>query len=118
LSRSSKVSSKHNIAAGRLRFTDSYEEAADFADVHFITVGTPQNMRDCGADLSFVDAAIDELGPHLRQPTLIAGKSTVPVGTAQRLADRVRSIAPAGEDVELAWKSSRENSAGTVLTDA
>jgi UDPglucose 6-dehydrogenase len=94
---------KRNIAAGRLRFTDSYEEAADFADVHFITVGTPQNMRDCGADLSFVDAAIDELGPHLRKPTLIVGKSTVPVGTAQRLADRVRRIASAGEDVELAW---------------
>ena len=55
------------------------------------------------ADLSFVEAAIDELGPHLNRPALIAGKSTVPVGTAQRLAERVRRIAPAGSNIETAW---------------
>jgi UDPglucose 6-dehydrogenase len=93
---------RKNLSAGRLRFTDSYEEAADFADVHFLTVGTPQHERDFRADLSFVEAAIDELGPHLNRPTLITGKSTVPVGTAQRLAERVRRIAPAGKNVEIA----------------
>jgi UDPglucose 6-dehydrogenase len=94
---------RNNLSAGRLRFTDSYEEAADFADVHFLTVGTPQHDRDFRADLSFVEAAIDELGPHLNRPALIAGKSTVPVGTAQRLAERVRRIAPAGSNIETAW---------------
>jgi UDPglucose 6-dehydrogenase len=92
-----------SLSQGRLRFTESYEEAAEFADVHFVTVGTPQNQRDLGADLSFVNAAIDALAPHLNRPTLIAGKSTVPVGTARKVAERVRSIAPGGESVELAW---------------
>jgi UDPglucose 6-dehydrogenase len=87
----------------RLRFTESYEEAADFADVHFLAVGTPQSKRGTGADLSYVDAAIDALSPHLVRPTLIVGKSTVPVGTGQRLAERARGIAPAGDGIELAW---------------
>ena len=91
------------LAAGRLRFTESYTEAAEFADVHFLVVGTPQNKRDCSADMSYIDAAIDALCPHLDRPTLIVGKSTVPVGTAQRLAERARGIAPAGDGVELAW---------------
>jgi len=94
---------KDNLSDGRLRFTDSYEQAADFADVHFLAVGTPQNRRDWGADLSCVHAAIDALASHLNRPTLIAGKSTVPVGTARQLAARVRGIAPAGEGVEVAW---------------
>ncbi len=94
---------KDGLAAGRLRFTESYAEAADFADVHFLVVGTPQNKRDSSADLTYVDAAIDALCPHLSRPTLVVGKSTVPVGTAQRLAERARRIAPAGEGVELAW---------------
>jgi UDPglucose 6-dehydrogenase len=94
---------KDNLASGRLRFTDSYEEAADFADVHFLTVGTPQSERNYGANLSYVNAAIDALSPHLNRPALIVGKSTVPVGTAERLAGRTRSIAPAGDDIELAW---------------
>jgi UDPglucose 6-dehydrogenase len=92
-----------NLASGRLRFTESYEEAADFADVHFLTVGTPQDELHFGANLSYVDAAIDALSPLLNRPALIVGKSTVPVGTAARLAERTRSIAPAGDDIELAW---------------
>jgi UDPglucose 6-dehydrogenase len=94
---------RDNLAAGRLRFTASYEEAAEFADVHFLAVGTPQSKHGPDADLSFVDAAIDALTPHLARPTVIAGKSTVPVGTAQRMAQRVRRMAPAGDAVELAW---------------
>ena len=94
---------KENLASGRLRFSTSYEEAAEFADVHFLAVGTPQSTRGRGVDLSYVDGAIDALSPHLVRPTLIAGKSTVPVGTAHRLAQQVRSVAPAGEAVELAW---------------
>jgi UDPglucose 6-dehydrogenase len=94
---------KDGLGAGRLRFSASFEEAANFADVHFLAVGTPQNKRNSGANLSFVDAAIDTLCPYLKRPTLIVGKSTVPVGTAQRLAERARAIAPVGDAVELAW---------------
>lgn len=91
------------LASGRLRFTESYAEAAEFADVHFLTVGTPQKKHGSGADLSYVEAAIDVLSSQLRRPTLIIGKSTVPVGTAQRLAERARRVAPVGQEVRLAW---------------
>ena len=94
---------RDNLASGRLRFTDSYVEAADFADLVFLTVGTPQCETGLGANLSYLHAAIDALSPHLNRPTLIVGKSTVPVGTAERLARRTRSLAPAGDDIELAW---------------
>ena len=94
---------KDGLAAGRLRFTGTYTEAADFADVHFLVVGTPQNKHDSSADLSYLDAAIDALCPHLSRPALIVGKSTVPVGTAERLAERARRIAPVGDGLELAW---------------
>ena len=94
---------RDNLASGRLRFTDSYEEAADFADVHFLTVGTPQNETGLGANLSYLHAAIDALSPHVNRPALIVGKSTVPVGTAERLTRRTRTLAPAGDDIELAW---------------
>jgi UDPglucose 6-dehydrogenase len=94
---------RDNLASGRLRFTDSYEEAADFANVFFLTVGTPQSDTGLGANLSYLNAAIDTLSPHLNRPALTVGKSTVPVGTAERLARRMRSIAPAGDEIELAW---------------
>ena len=64
---------RDTLAAGRLRFTDSYEEAADFADVHFLAVGTPQNETNLGANLSYLNAAIDTLSPHLNRPVLIVG---------------------------------------------
>jgi len=93
---------QRSLATGRLRFTTDYAEAAD-ADVHFICVGTPQRAGEFAADLRYVDAAFGELAKHLRRPTLLVGKSTVPVGTAGRLAELVRAVAPAGADVMLAW---------------
>ncbi|WP_396918875.1 nucleotide sugar dehydrogenase, partial [Mycolicibacterium sp.] len=92
-----------NLAAGRLRFTTDYEDAADFADVHFLGVGTPQKKGDYGADLRHVHAVIDTLVPRLRRPAVVVGKSTVPVGTAADLAERARRLAPEGVDVEVAW---------------
>ena len=92
-----------HVTSGRLRFTDSASEAADFGDLHFLCVGTPQSASGLGADVSQVDAAIDALAPHLSRPSLVVGKSTVPVGTAARLAARLADLAPAGEDAELAW---------------
>lgn len=89
------------LATGRLRFTTDYAEVAD-AEVHFICVGTPQRMGENAADTSYVFAAADALAPHLRSSTLVVGKSTVPVGTAPRVLDRLRT-SPAGEDVRLLW---------------
>ena len=85
-----------NLAAGRLRFTTSLAEAAAFGDVHFICVGTPQQPGSHGADLRYVDAVVDGLAPHLRPGALVVGKSTVPVGTAARLAAALPGA-------ELAW---------------
>ncbi len=91
------------MRTGRLRFTTSYEEAAEHGDVHFICVGTPQMPGQDAADLKYVDAAVRGLAPHLTRRCLVVGKSTVPVGTSARLVGLLRELAPAGEDVELAW---------------
>ena len=91
------------LASGRLRFTTDNKEVAESADVHFICVGTPQKKGTQAADLSQVDGATAALAPHLTSPALVVGKSTVPVGTAGRLADYLRRTAPAGDSVTLAW---------------
>ncbi len=92
-----------NLAAGRLHFTTDYDAAAEFADVHFLGVGTPQKKGEYGADLRHVHAVIDTLVPRLRRSAVIVGKSTVPVGTAGELGARVRGLAADGIDVEIAW---------------
>ena len=93
---------RKSLESGRLRFTTSYAEAAT-ADVHFLCVGTPQRKGEYAADLRYVDGVVDGLAPHLDRPTLVVGKSTVPVGTAARLQRGWPTLAPAGEAVELAW---------------
>ena len=95
---------RKNLDAGRLRFTDSFAEIGEFADVHFICVGTPQ-VKDGGgnADLTYVFGAADALAPHLNRATLIVGKSTVPVGTSRRLIERFHAAAPAGDQVDYAF---------------
>jgi UDPglucose 6-dehydrogenase len=92
-----------NLAAGRLHFTTNYDAAVDFADVHFLGVGTPQKKGEYGADLRHVHAVIDALVPRLRRSAVIVGKSTVPVGTAAELGARARALAAEGIDVEIAW---------------
>lgn len=76
------------IASGRLRFTTDLAEAKG-AKVHFVGVGTPQQKDGYAADLTYVNAAIDALLPYLSEGDIVAGKSTVPVGTAAGLAPRV-----------------------------
>ncbi|MFI9050052.1 UDP-glucose dehydrogenase family protein [Streptomyces sp. NPDC053427] len=90
-------------SSGRLRFTTSYEEAAAFGDVHFVCVNTPQKHGEYACDMTYVESAFDALAPHLTRPALVVGKSTVPVGSAARLAVRLAEKAPAGEAAELAW---------------
>jgi UDPglucose 6-dehydrogenase len=92
-----------NLGAGRLHFTTNYDAAVDFADVHFLGVGTPQKKGEYGADLRHVHAVIDTLVPRLRRSAVIVGKSTVPVGTAAELGARARALAADGIDVEIAW---------------
>ena len=86
-------------ASGRLRFSTDIADAAG-ASVHFIAVGTPQKAGSHAADLTYVDAALTGLLPYLSAGDLVVGKSTVPVGTAARLAD---VIAASGSGAELAW---------------
>ena len=62
---------RENLAAGRLSFTNDYDAAIDFADVHFLGVGTPQKKGEYGADLRHVHAVIDELVPRLTRPAVI-----------------------------------------------
>ena len=92
---------KHT-SSGRLRFTTDYAEIADWADVHFLALGTPSGPGGA-ADLSQLHAAVDTLAPLLTEPTLVVGKSTVPVSTAMALEERLRAQAPAGDAVEVAW---------------
>lgn len=93
---------KHH-ESGQLRFTTSYDEIAEFADVFFICVGTPQRDGEYAADLSQVNRCIEDLIPRLTGSALVVGKSTVPVGTAARVEQRIAELAQPNTDVELAW---------------
>ncbi|MEO3760968.1 UDP-glucose/GDP-mannose dehydrogenase family protein [Mycobacterium sp. B14F4] len=94
---------KANVDAGRLQFTSSYAEAADFADVHFVAAATPPKRGELAADVTFVDSVITTLAPLLTTPAVIFGKSTVPVGTAARLSELAQRLSPIGDAVEIAW---------------
>jgi UDPglucose 6-dehydrogenase len=87
------------IASGRLTFTTDFKAIAD-ADVHFICVGTPQQADSLAADLKYVDAALDAVAAICKPGALVVGKSTVPVGTAARLRERLLKINPGAD---LAW---------------
>ncbi|WP_343898950.1 UDP-glucose/GDP-mannose dehydrogenase family protein, partial [Nocardioides aquaticus] len=87
------------LATGRLTFTTDAADAAD-CDVHFVCVGTPQKAAENAADLRYVHAAISDMLPLLRPGDVVAGKSTVPVGTAEELASRLDEEAPGAE---LIW---------------
>jgi UDPglucose 6-dehydrogenase len=87
------------IKTGRLAFTTDFSAVAD-ADVHFICVGTPQSKDGLAADLTYVKSAVTAIAPYLKSGSLVVGKSTVPVGTAQGLRDQLAKSAP---HADLAW---------------
>lgn len=87
------------IKTGRLTFTTDFSAVAD-ADVHFICVGTPQSKDGLAADLTYVKSAVQAIAPHLKNGSLVVGKSTVPVGTAQGLRAQLAQSAP---QADLAW---------------
>jgi len=86
-------------ATGRLRFSTSMADAAG-SRVHFVCVGTPQRKGENAADLRYVNAAFSSLAPFVGEGDTVVGKSTVPVGTAARLA---RELAEAAPEAVLAW---------------
>ena len=90
---------QREIASGRLSFSTNITKAAD-ADIHFICVGTPQSADSLAADLKYVDAALDAIAPVAKPGSLVVGKSTVPVGTAARLRERLLKVNP---ETDLAW---------------
>ena len=106
---------RRTVDSGALRFSMSLAEAGEFGEVHFVCVGTPQRPGCYAADLSHVDAVVDGLAPHLQAGALVVGKSTVPVGTAARLADRIAEVA-GDVDAELAWNP-EFLSEGTAVQD-
>ncbi len=87
------------ITTGRLSFTTDFSEIAD-ADIHFICVGTPQSKDGLAADLTYVRSAVAAITPFLKEGSLVVGKSTVPVGTAESLRRQLATTAPQSE---LAW---------------
>ena len=90
---------KQEVDSGRLTFTTNFAAVAE-CDVHFVCVGTPQKKGSLAADLTYVDSSVATLAPHAKAGSIIVGKSTVPVGTAARLADLLKEQNP---KVELAW---------------
>ncbi|WP_036474846.1 UDP-glucose/GDP-mannose dehydrogenase family protein [Nesterenkonia sp. AN1] len=94
---------RKHVDSGRLRFTTDLDEVGAWGDVHFIAVGTPQQAGGTGADMTFVNAATRSLARSISKDALIVGKSTVPVGTARRLAALVEEESAEGVRVTLAW---------------
>lgn len=92
-----------NIAAGTLGFTTELAAAAQFATVHFIGVGTPQKKGEYAADISYVTAVISQLVPLLTRDSIIVGKSTVPVGTAQDMQSLADELSQPGVRVDIVW---------------
>ena len=79
-----------NGKAGRLKFTTSLAEAMQESDLYFIAVGTPPG-EDGSADLSHVLSVAEEIGKNLSVPAIVVNKSTVPVGTALRVAEVIQA---------------------------
>ena len=90
---------EQEMKTGRLSFTTDFS-AVKNADVHFVCVGTPQSKDGLAADLTYVKSAVAAIAPHLKEGSLVVGKSTVPVGTAQGLRAELSKIAP---QADLAW---------------
>ena len=87
------------IRSKRLTFTSKLEDLSD-ADVHFICVGTPQVKNGNSADLTYVNSALESIAKYVKPGGLVVGKSTVPVGTATKLRNRLLELNP---NADLAW---------------
>jgi len=99
---------KRNVAAGRLRFTTDIEESVAHGTIQFIAVGTPPD-EDGSADLQYVVAAARNIGKHMQDYKVIVDKSTVPVGTADRVrAALLEELAGRGAKIDFSMVSNPE----------
>lgn len=99
---------RRNAAAGRLSFTTDVAAAARFGEIQFIAVGTPPD-EDGSADLQYVLAAARSIARHIERPTVVVDKSTVPVGTADRVRDAMAAtLAERGADIAFSVVSNPE----------
>ena len=99
---------KRNVAAGRLSFTTDIEASVAFGEIQFIAVGTPPD-EDGSADLKYVVAAARNIGRHMTGYKLVVDKSTVPVGTADRVKAAIQEELKArGQDIEFCVASNPE----------
>ena len=98
----------NNIAAGRLRFTTDVAEGAVWGDVQMIAVGTPQG-EDGAADLQYVIEAARNIGRHMTRAKIVVDKSTVPVGTADKVRQAINEeLAKRGVDIGFSVVSNPE----------
>ncbi|MBD3813115.1 MAG: UDP-glucose/GDP-mannose dehydrogenase family protein [Betaproteobacteria bacterium] len=99
---------KRNVAAGRLSFTTDIEESVAFGQIQFIAVGTPPD-EDGSADLQYVVAAARNIGRHMSDYKLVVDKSTVPVGTADKVRAALKEeLATRGTAIEFNVASNPE----------
>ena len=106
---------KNVIAKGNIKFKADHDEESRQADLHFLCVGTPQLPGSYAANTEYLHSAVKALAPYLRQDAVVAGKSTVPVGTSAILTQVLAEAA--GFAPHLAWNPEflRE---GTALEDS
>lgn len=106
---------KEELASGRLSFQSNHNADSAEAEIHFLCVGTPQTNGSLAADTSYLYSAITDLAPLLKPGSVVVGKSTVPVGTAKALTEKLSNLT--GFEAELAWNPEflRE---GTALGDS
>ncbi len=99
---------RRNVAAGRLMFTTDIEASVDFGEIQFIAVGTPPG-EDGSADLQYVVAAARNIGRYMRSFKLVVDKSTVPVGTADRVKQAIADeLAARGVQLDFCVASNPE----------
>ena len=96
------------LASGRLRFTCDVKEAVEHGEMIFIAVGTPE-APDGSADMKYVYSAVDEIAEYMQSYKLVVDKSTVPVGTARVLKERMaKRLAQLGKDIPFDVASNPE----------
>ena len=99
---------RRNVAEGRLHFTTDVAQSAAFGDIQFIAVGTPPG-EDGSADLQYVVAAARNIGRYINRYTVVVDKSTVPVGTADRVREALAAaLAERGETLDFSVVSNPE----------
>lgn len=103
------------IRSGLLTFDSQFNQSALDVDVHFLCVGTPSKSDGVEVDLSYLFKASEQLAPYLKQNSVVVGRSTVPVGTAALLEQRIASISNSA--FQLVWNP-EFLSEGTALRDS